>query len=227
MALMGKQKAAMLLMSLDGKTAAELLKGIDAEVVQELAVELAYLDAAGYRDSRQSLELARQFCNSLQAQDGFHLKDFLKEMLKSSVGNEKAEQIQTQIQNLLQKRDPFITIRSVGSQALASVLEDGHPQAIAVVLSELPPKKSSEVLGLLGEDTRRSVINIMTSPEVVTAEAKTRIAEMVCNNIESIRATGQGGAVQPQQEQSLRKVAVILRDLGRMLRGCLFGTIQK
>jgi flagellar motor switch protein FliG len=33
--LNGKQKAAMLLMSLDAVSAAELLKGVDSEVVQE------------------------------------------------------------------------------------------------------------------------------------------------------------------------------------------------
>jgi len=51
----------MLLMSLDSATAAELLKGVDAKVVQELAVELAHLDAAGFSRNRQSLKLARQF----------------------------------------------------------------------------------------------------------------------------------------------------------------------
>ena len=53
MTLTGKQKAAMLLMSLDVATAAELLKGLDAKVVQELAVELAYLDTTGCRSSKQ------------------------------------------------------------------------------------------------------------------------------------------------------------------------------
>ena len=148
MVLNGKQKAAMLLMSLDAVSAAELLKGVDSEVVQELAVELVYLDAAGLRDSKQSAEVAHQFCNLLQPKTGFHLKSFLDTMLKSTVGNEKAEQIQTQIENLLQKRDPFISIRSADSQTLASVLGDEHPQAAAVVLSELPVRKSSEVLGL-------------------------------------------------------------------------------
>jgi len=41
--LSGKQKAALLLMGLDAATAAELLKGVDPQTVQELAVEVAYL----------------------------------------------------------------------------------------------------------------------------------------------------------------------------------------
>lgn len=228
MALTGKQKAAMLLMSLDAATAVELVRGLDAEVVQELVVELAYLDAAGFRSSKQSAEIARQFCNSLDAKkEGFHLNRFLNEVLKSTVGNEKAEHIQTQIQDLLHKRDPFISIRSVDPQTIASILESEHPQAAAVVLSELPAKKSSEVLGLLGEGIRLSAISRMTSSETVTTEARARIAETVCKRLEVMTAAGAGGgALAARPEQSLRKVAVILRNLGKELRDGLLGAIQ-
>jgi len=222
MVLMGKQKAAMLLGSLDAVTAAELLKGVDAEVVQELAVELAYLDASGLRDSKHSAEIARQFYNCLQAEDEFHFKDFLNTMLKSTVGNKKAEQIQTQIENLLQKRDPFMPIRSANSQTLTSVLENEHPQAIAVVLSELPIKKSSEVLGLLKEEVRFGAINRMTGSSAVTAEAKKRIAETIYKRLETVTAARGGAAQEP-----LRKVAVILRNLGKELRDGLLGAIQE
>ena len=235
MALTGKQKAAMLLMSLDAATAAELLKGVDPELVGELAVELAYLDAAGYRSGKQSTQIARQFCNSLQADEprpfeglgeGFHLKSFLKEMLKSTVGNEKAGQIQTQIHNLLQKHDPFIRIRFLDSQTIASVLEKEHPRAAAVVLSELPAKKSSNVLDLFGESIRLSAIRRMTTCENMTAEAKARIAETVCKRLEAITAGGASEALPTRLGRSLRKMAVILRSLGKELRDGLLGAIQ-
>jgi len=222
--LTGKQKAAMLLMSLDAVSAAELLKGVDAEVVQELAVELAYLDAAGLRDSRESAEVANQFCNSLQGDTGFHLKNFLDVMLKSTVGNEKAEEIQAQIENLLQKRDPFMPIRSANSQTLASILEDEHPQAIAVVLSELPPKTSSEVLGLLEEGVRLSAISRMVGSDSVAVEARSRIAETVCKRLETL--AGEGGGAEVEGEGPLRKVAVILRNLGKELRDGLLTALQ-
>jgi len=227
MGLTGKQKAAMLLMSLDAATAAELLKGIDPQVVQELAVELAYLDTAGYHSSKQSLELARQFYNSLQPKkDEFHLNSFLKEMLRSTVGSDKAEQIQTRIHDLLRQRDPFISIRSVDSRTLASVLESEHPQAAAVVLSELPAKKGSEVLGLLGEGIRISAIRRMTSCDAATTEAKARIAEMVWRRIEAAKSGDAGRALQTRPEQSLRKVAVMLRSLGKELRDGLLGALR-
>ena len=225
MALTGKQKAAMLLMSLDAATAAELVKGLDPDVVKGLAVELAYLDAAGQKSSKQSADIAKEFYTSLQKNEVFHLNSFLNEMLKSTIGQEKAENIQTQIRDLLHKRDPFISIRTTDPQTIATILEGEHPQAAAVVLSELPAKTSSEVLGLLGEGIRLSAISRMTSCETVTTEARARIAETVCKRLEAVTAGGAGGApVRP--EQSLRKVAVILRNLGKELRDGLLGAIQ-
>lgn len=208
-------------------TATELLRSIDTNAVQELAVELAYLDAAGYRNSKQSLELAQQFYDSLQKGPTFHIKSFLKEMLKNTVGEEKASHIQNEIQHLLEKRDPFISIRSADPHTLASILENEHPRAVAVVLSEMPAKESSVILGLLGQGLRLSAINRMTNVETVTAEAKARIAETVRKRLETVVSAQGGGGTQVRPEQSLRKVAVILRNLGKELRDGLLQAIQK
>ena len=226
MTLTGKQKAAMLLMSLDAATASELLKGVDAQVVQDLAVELAYLDAAGCRNTRQTAEVVQQFCNSLQSGDAFHFDNFLNEMLKNTVGDDKAGQIQTQIQDLLHKRDPFMPIRSIDAPTIAAILEQEHPQAAAVVLSELPAKKSSEVLGLLGEGVRLTAISRITTCETVTKEARARIAEAVCNRLETFISTGDS-ATRAGPDQSLRKVAIILRNLAPELREGLLGAIKE
>lgn len=227
MPLTGKQKAAMLLMGLDAATAAELVKGLDSQTVQDLAVELAYLDAAGFKNDKQSAEIVQQFCDSLLTDEEFHLSRFLNEMLKSTVGHEKTEEIQTQIRELLNKRDPFMSIRSAEPRAIASVLESEHPQAAAVVLSELPAKKSSAVLGLLSEDIRRGAINRMTSYETATTEARVRIAETICKRLDTISAGGTNETLAARPEQSLRKVAVILRNLSQELRDGLLGAIQE
>jgi flagellar motor switch protein FliG len=221
-ALTGKQKAAMLLISLDATTAAELLKGVDPEMVQDLAVEVAYLDVSGFGNTVQSTEVARQFYLSLENSQRFDLQGFLSTMLKSTVGQEKAERIQTQIQDLLQKRDPFISIRLANSQTLAAILAKEHPKATAVVLSELPPKKSSEILGFLDEQVRLKVVTGMTAAEPITAEAKIRIAQMVCSHLESTTASTAG-----RQDQASRKVAVMLRNLSKEIRDGLLGSITQ
>lgn len=198
MGLAGKQKAALLLMSLDVATAAELLKGLDTEVVQEMALELAHLDASGYQNSKERVAIARQFVNCLQSGQEFHNKRFLSEMLKLTIGS-KAKQIKGQIVDLLRKRDHFKAIRSADSQTIATILEDEHPQAIAVVLSELPAKKSGEVLDFLGEGIRLSAVSRMVSSKSVTVAAKEQIAETVCKRLKVI-TTGFGASLRAQLE---------------------------
>jgi flagellar motor switch protein FliG len=155
--------------------------------------------------------------------------------LKSTVGDEKTEQIQTGIQELLYKDDPFISIRSADSKTVATILENEHPQTAAVVLSELPVEKNSEVLSFLDWGIRVSVVNRMSSCGVMSAEAKTRIAEVVCRRLEAIAAPvlsceskngGPGGPLPAQSEPSLRKLAVVLRNLGKEIRDGLLGAIQ-
>jgi len=222
-----KQKAALLLMNLDVNTASELLKGIESDTVQDLAVEAAYLDAAGYRNSPESMEFVKQFCSRLRKKPETETKNFIQAMLKSTVGQQKASQIQNQINDLLLKRDPFMSIRSANSKTLAGVLEQEHPQAIAVVLSEMPAKKSSEILSLLHEAVRVSTVRRLLACGSVTAEAKKRIAEMVCKKLESLQAAGKTQAFTQQSEDPFRRVAVILRNLGKVLRDGMLNAISQ
>ena len=225
--LKGKQKAAMMLMGLDAPTAGELLRGMDSQTVQELALELAVLDASGYRGSKESIDLAIDFCNYLRGGDTFQFKTFLSEMLKNAVGNEKAQLIEKDIGSMLHRRDPFMPIRSIEPAVLARAIENEHPQAIGTVLSELEPKKSSEVLSLLGEGVRLSVISRMTSKETVGIEAKLRIANIINERLKAMAKPEAAAAAQPAADQSLRKVAVILRNLTKEVRDGLVGAIKE
>jgi flagellar motor switch protein FliG len=225
MALTGKQKAAMLLMNLDAPTAAELLKGVDPALVQELAVEVAYLDVSGIGNNH-SVEVARQFYQSLEISKKFDIQNFIGTMLKSSIGSEKAERIQSQIQELLHKRDPFIPIRSADSRILAGILGKEHPQAAAVVLTELPPRKSSEILSLFEGGFRFKVVSRMAMPDPVPAEARMRIAQMVCSQLEA-KTPEAASSSTGSSEQASRRVAVMLRNLSKEIRDGLLSSITQ
>jgi len=217
----------MLLMSLDAASAAELLKGVDPEVIRDLSAELEHLEKGGFKSNKQSLKLVRQFCTSLQSTQGFRVKGFLKEMLSSAVGARKAESIQIRIQELLHKCDPFASLGLVESQKIASVLEHEHPQTAAVVLSGLSEDKNLEVLRLMDGPVSLSAVGRMDKCKVMTSGAKAEIAQDVFKRLEPLAVDRQGRAVSSWPEQSLRKVAVILRNLGKEIRDGLVGAIQK
>jgi flagellar motor switch protein FliG len=223
-ALTGRQKAAMLLMSLDATTAAELLKGINPELVQELAMELAYLDATGYQSGKQSTQVARQFCNSLQADQEINFKSHLEQMMKSTIGYEKVAKNQIRIKDIQQEDDPFAPVRLLDSKTLASVLEKEHPRSAAVVLSELPSEKSSDVLDLLDQGIRFSTIRRMTTCKNMEAETKAQIAKTVCMRIKTFTTDEINEAEPSRLEQFVSKIALITQNLGKNLRDALLGS---
>jgi len=232
MTLTGKQKAALLLMSIDAPTATELLKDITPDAIQDIAVELAYLDANGYRSGPVSIELTNQFYNGLQNEPKSGINDFLDQILRTAVGEKHAENIQQKIPYQLQRRDPFMHIRSASTENIAKALESEHPQAIAVVLSELPAKKSSKLLGALSDGVRLSAIARMTTCSSVTIEAKVKIAQLIEKRIKAMQQSQQdqpGTATESGTvaDESLRKTAVILRNLKTEVRDSLLETIKK
>ena len=223
--LTGKQKAAMLLMSLDTVTAAELLKGLNADEIQEIAIELARIEASEERDMKEQAKVAQEFCETLRQEQGqkFSVRTFLNEMLVKIIDKEKAEQIQSQVKKATEQNSLFSGIRSADTDELVLALEGEHPQTIAVVLSELPPKKSQEVLSLLDEEARLKAVCKMTDPESIGSGVKQRIASTITERLKSFK----GETLAEKPEQTLRKLAIVLSGLRNDLRDQLLDEIGK
>ena len=216
MASKGTQKAAMLLASLDAATAAELLKGLPSEDIQEIGAELAQLDSSGRRNNKEEAAVALEFHNSIVKGNtpGLNIKSFLGEMLVSTLGKDKAHKVQTYIAKATEKTDPFAEIRLAETDELILALEGTHPQTMAVVLSELPPKKCQDIMAFLKDDIRTTVVCKMTTLDLIRNEVKHRIAAMVLERLRAFK----GEKLPPDREQTLRKLAIVLGGLHRDLR---------
>ncbi|MHC4508518.1 MAG: FliG C-terminal domain-containing protein [Planctomycetota bacterium] len=225
MALTGRQKAAFLLMSLDTAAAADLLRGLAPEDVQDIAIELARIDASEQHDVKQQAKVVREFCNALQQRhtQKFSVRTFLNEMLVTILDKDRADQIQSEIRETIEKKDLFGDIRQANTDELVLALEGEHPQTIAVVLSELAPKKSQEVLALLEEEARLKAVCKMTNPELVGNRVRQQIASTIIKRLKSLK----GQTLVEKPEQTLRKLAIVLSGLEKELRDQLLDEIAK
>jgi flagellar motor switch protein FliG len=230
--LSNTRKAATLLMSLDSETANELIKELPADKVEELAMELAQIEASGEMTAKDQTKVAREFYKHLQKQEsksslkGFGVKGFINKMLVGTLGQEKAKQIQSQIKKVTEKKDLFSEIRLASSDELLLALENEHPQTIATVLAELPAKKSQEVLLLLSDDIRGQVVCRMTSQESPGRGVIEKIASMVSSRLKTF--DGEVVVEKPGKwEESLRKLAIVLNGLEKELRDKLLEDIKK
>ena len=96
------------------------------------------------------------------------------------------------------------------------------------MLAELPPKRGSELLGLLTEGMRVSAVSRMTSIGATPPEAKARIAQLIQGRMEGAGAGPQAGTtLQVRPEQSLRQVAVLVRNLDKEIRDGVLEAIRQ
>ena len=230
MALSGKRKAAMLLTCLDPQTANDLLKGQSPEVVQQLALELSHLDASGQAEPEEAVNVANVFLGELQKAraGGMHVKSFVSGMLKGASGKEKASEMRSEMQKALREKDPFIAIKSASPIQIAAALEGEPAQAIAMVISALPPHLGTEVLARLKEETGLKVVWRMSSPGEVSPRTVRRIGEMVCKRLVELTSDEEGGISfeETLPAETLRKVALVLSGLQKEKRDVLLGEIE-
>ena len=228
MASRGIRKASMLLMSLDPSTAAELLKSAGPELIKQIATEMAYLQSTGVQAAADTASPVEEFCQLLRGGEGAGGSGFVRRLLADTLGEAESQQILSEVEELAQARDPFLPIRSAGEEALASALAGESPQAVAVVLAELPPKKSARLVPLLSEEVRADAVFALTSARSVSPGARLRVASVVR---ERLRAPREGAATPELDEQArqrkLRSVAVMLRGLEPELRQALMKTIEE
>lgn len=218
----GTRRAAMLLMGLDPSSAAELLKAARPDVVTEIVAEVAYLDAAGYRKNAASSEHVREFFGLLKKSRGGGTsgENLVKQLLETTLGRDKARDVLGRMGDMVQVRDPFLAVRATDVGDLAKALAGESPQVAALVLAELPAKKSGELLSLLDEKVRLEAVRGMAGGEEASADVRKRVADLVMSRLKApgVKAAG-------RKDQQLRKVAVLLRGLGGDLRNNLLKSI--
>jgi len=223
----GTRKAALFLLSLEPAAAAELLKSARPETATAIAAELEYLRSAGHNNPDASAQTMREFFVQLHGRrNTVDPEQFLREVLASAFGAARARELLTQAQGLAERRDPFLAIRQADVRELAAALAGESAQVAALVLAELPPLKSTQLLPLLEAAVRTEAVHGMASGLPVPAEAKARVARMVLQRLAANRRQS-GDQVHASRDQQLRKVALLLRGLAREMRDTMLSTIRQ
>ncbi len=188
--LTGVTKSAILLLALDATAAAEILKSMQQEAVEDVTRELASLGRVPEKIRREVIEefyglsLGFQF----QAEGGL---DYAKEILKNAMDPKVADKILGQIQTHVTKA-PFSFLQKAESENLLTFIQDEHPQTIALIVCHLPHHKAAEIL--VGLPTQKQVEVIkrianmeQTNPEVIREVEKgleSRLSAMLTQSME-------------------------------------------
>lgn len=166
----GKQKAAILLVSLGPELSASVFQHFREEEIEDLTFEIASLGRIQPEVSDAVLEefhklmLARVYLE----QGGI---EYARELLEKALGPDKAQDIINRLTASLQVR-PFDFARKADPSQLLNFIQNEHPQTIALILAYLHPEQAGMILSSLPPDLQIDVAKRLatldrTTPEVL------------------------------------------------------------
>src|SRR5256886_135057 len=168
--LSGVKKSAVLLLTLPQDEAAEILKRLPPEAVEEVSREIASLGDISLTTRKDVFGefYNTALANSYLSEGGL---EYAKMLLTKSLSEEDAKRVIKQVTQQVQTT-PFSFLQKAESENLLTFIQDEHPQTIALSLAHLPPQKASEILVGLPSQKQIEVVKRVanmeqTNPEVI------------------------------------------------------------
>ncbi|MEH7440958.1 flagellar motor switch protein FliG [Heyndrickxia sp. MSNUG] len=168
--LTGKQKAAILLISLGPDVSASVYKHLSEEEIEKLTLEISGVKKV---DSSAKEEILEEFHNIALAQDYITQGGigYAKTVLEKALGADQAAVIINRLTSSLQVR-PFDFARKADAGQILNFIQNEHPQTIALILSYLDSAQAGQILSELPQEVqadiaRRIAVMDSTSPEII------------------------------------------------------------
>ncbi|KUP07108.1 flagellar motor switch protein FliG [Bacillus coahuilensis m2-6] len=168
--LSGKQKAAVLLISLGPDVAASVYKHLTEEEMEKLTLEISSVKKVEHGEKEDIME---EFHNIALAQNYISQGGigYAKQVLEKAIGSEEASNIINRLTSSLQVK-PFDFARKAEPGQILNFIQNEHPQTIALILSYLDSQQAGQILSELPQEVqadiaRRIAVMDSTSPEVI------------------------------------------------------------
>jgi len=190
----GTERAAIFMMSLGEQKAAEVLKHMGPKEVQKIGTIMASLNNV----SNEKVEsVLGTFVDSANKQSGVGVDsdEYIRNMLTSALGEDKASNVIDRI--LLGKNSKGLdSLKWMDPRAVAGVVQNEHPQIIAIVMSYLESEHAAEVLQHLPERARSDVLMRIATldgvPPAALQELNQVLEKQFAGN-SNVQSSGVGG----------------------------------
>ncbi|MDF2521736.1 MAG: flagellar motor switch protein FliG [Clostridia bacterium] len=168
--LSGRQKAAILLITLGPEKSAQIFKHLKEEDIEQLTLEIANMRTVSPDEKEAILSEFYQVCLAQEyiSEGGIA---YAKEILERALGGQKALDVINKLTASLQVR-PFDFVRKADPSQILNFIQGEHPQTIALILAYLKPQQAATIISALPQDkqadvARRIAVMDRTSPDII------------------------------------------------------------
>ncbi len=170
--LTNAQKAAIVITSIGAENASEVYKRLGEEEVEKLTFEVSSLPYVEISKADAVLNEFYELCLTQKVITEGGL-DYARSVLEKAYGPEMAQKLMDRVSKSMQSKS-FEFVRKSDYKNLLAIIQNEHPQTIALVLSYVSSEQASHVLQELPKEKRVEVVERIAkmesaSPETVKA----------------------------------------------------------
>ena len=218
--LTGTQKSAILMMLLGEEEAAEVLKNLSPREVQHLGTAMYSVQTADQETVNSVLD---EFLEIIKKQTsiGMGAGNYIRNVLNKALGDDKAQSVLSRITPASSER-PIEILDWMDARSIAELVQDEHPQIVALIVSYLDYGLASDVLGLLDINLQSEVITRIATLEMVDPEALEELEKVMQRKFKantSLRSSQVGGVKAAAKIMNFTKEAMekrILNDVKKV-----------
>lgn len=188
------QRAAAVVIALGAESASTVYKYLREDEIEQISFEIAKLDRMSNEQMSGIMEDFYGLCvtKKVIAEGGV---EYARDVLEKAFGSQMAMSLMERVSKSL-KTKAFDYIRKSDSKSLINLLQNEHPQTIALVLSYARADQASEIISELSSELRVEVIERIAkldraSPEILKIVEKT--LEKKVSSIISVDLLDMGG----------------------------------
>ncbi len=173
----GIERAAILLLSMGEKNAAEVLKHLEPRQVQKVGVAMSTLSNVTKAKMENVLV---EFTHAIGEQTSLTVdtEHYLRTVLIEALGLEKATPFIDRI--LVSDKDSGLNrLKWLDGRLIADVIRNEHPQIIATILIHLDSEQAAEVVRYFSVDKRSEVLLRMCNIDTVKPEAISELGQVI------------------------------------------------
>jgi len=188
--LTGPQKASIFLLTLDPETATQVMRHLNEEEIKIITKTIASLDVVSQEIVENILKEVKEKAENIAL---IHqAREFLQNVVAKVLGEKKSAELGQVIDSF----NPDTIEAAFDTKMLATLIQDEHPQIIALIISSLAPSSAKEILTELPDHTKAEVmyrISKMESiPPEVIEEVQRTLKEKITSSASS-RTRHRGG----------------------------------
>ncbi|MGA1598132.1 MAG: flagellar motor switch protein FliG [bacterium] len=219
--LTGPKKAAILLLALGEEGAADVMKNLDEQEIQQVGYFMTRFNDVSPEEV--DIVLEEFYRNSVMQEEGVYLDtspDFVRNALTKALGADKAKELEGNLRSG-QEEGGLDALRYVDPVTISNYVRSEHPQTIALILSYLNNvDQSSTVLRTLPENLQADVMYRMATLESIPPGVVTELNEVLYDEMKAASSViTKVGGVAP--------VAEILNAVDKATETRILATIEE